>query len=55
MKPRISILSKAFKYVPEAESNIRLTFARERRRIKLEKAAEAERNATVTQLKRKNA
>lgn len=50
-----SLLDKSFRYVPAIETNIRVAFARERRRIRDQKAADAARSATVTTLKKRTA
>jgi len=51
MKPRIPIHDPQFRYRDSASTDIRLTFAKARRRIALENAAEAA--VKVTPIKRK--
>jgi len=48
----MNILDKRFKYVPAAKTNIRITFARERARLKAEaERRAAEREAKVSPIK----
>lgn len=50
MKPRVKLTDPAFKYKNAASTDIRLTFAKERRRLAL--AAAREKTENVTQLRK---
>jgi hypothetical protein len=54
MKPTRGILDPTFKYVPSDQSNIRLTFMRERRRLKREAEAVAA-HSNVKPIKKREA
>lgn len=46
MKPTLPIFDPAFRYIPSAKTDLRATFAKERKRLKAEADALAAKNVT---------